>query len=155
MKYIILTGFFVLAAFLTHAQGTLQFNRVLLVGPTPQTVPAGKVWKIENVYYETGTFKQASSGSGTCTNPCNGSTQIWTSYNTVSCAFSNTTPITINGVACSLGSPGSPLWLPAGVVLSGSSKTCIDSGYYGSCSSCPSPTVINAYASVIEFNIIP
>jgi hypothetical protein len=143
-----LTIALVLAAF-------LQFNQVKLIGPAPQTVPAGKVWKIENVYYETGTYKQASSGSGQCGLPCNGSTQIWTSYSTQNCTFSSNTPITINGVACSIGSTGAPLWIPAGTALSGSSKTCLDSGYFGGCGTCPTPTVINAYVSVIEFNVIP
>ena len=33
------------------AQGTLQFNRVLMVGNVEQTVPAGKVWKVESILY--------------------------------------------------------------------------------------------------------
>jgi hypothetical protein len=33
-----------------NAQGTLQFNRVLLLGNSLETVPAGKVWKVTAGY---------------------------------------------------------------------------------------------------------
>jgi hypothetical protein len=35
-----------------HAQGNLQFNQVKIISniDPPQTVPAGKVWKIESVF---------------------------------------------------------------------------------------------------------
>lgn len=155
MKKLIFTIVLVCFVFAGFAQGTLQFSQVLLVGPTPQTVPAGKVWKVENVIYETGTYLKASSGSGQCGSPCNGSTQIWTSYSNQTCAFTSTTQITVNGVACAIGNTGSPLWLPAGTNLSGSTKTCVDAGYFGGCGTCPAPTVINAYVSVIEFNVLP
>jgi hypothetical protein len=32
----------------SYAQGNLQFNQVKLIGSTPETVPTGKVWKIES-----------------------------------------------------------------------------------------------------------
>lgn len=37
---------------LINAQGNLQFNQVKIISNTdaPQTVPAGKVWKIESVF---------------------------------------------------------------------------------------------------------
>ena len=34
--------------FKLSAQNNLQFNQVKLVGSTAETVPAGKVWKIES-----------------------------------------------------------------------------------------------------------
>jgi hypothetical protein len=47
-----LSAFFLLAwSNLMSAQGTLQFNRVLMVGNVEQTVPAGKVWKVESIMY--------------------------------------------------------------------------------------------------------
>jgi len=43
--FIGVTAFF--AVLITHAQGNLQFNQVKLVS-TVETVPVGKVWKLEN-----------------------------------------------------------------------------------------------------------
>ena len=43
--FIVVIAFF--AVLNTHAQGNLQFNQVKLVS-TVETVPAGKVWKLEN-----------------------------------------------------------------------------------------------------------
>ena len=59
---IIIAGF----SILTLAQGNLQFNQVLLIDNNTATVPAGKVWKIENIVYEAVPYFQASSGSGSC-----------------------------------------------------------------------------------------
>ena len=33
---------------IAYSQGNLQFNQVKLIGDSPQTVPTGKVWKIES-----------------------------------------------------------------------------------------------------------
>jgi hypothetical protein len=141
---------------LTLAQGNLQFNQVLLIDNNTATVPAGKVWKIENIVYEAVPYFQASSGSGSCA-PCNGSTQLWSSYTTQSCQVSSTNPITINGVKASAGNTGSPLWLPAGATLAGETKTCTpNAGSYGGGCICPPPSVTaKTYISVIEFNIVP
>ena len=53
MKKIFLVSLFFLVIHLMNAQGNLQFNQVLLVDVTVAgnavTVPAGKVWKLENV----------------------------------------------------------------------------------------------------------
>ena len=43
--FIVVTAFF--AVLYAYAQGNLQFNQVKLVS-TVETVPAGKVWKLEN-----------------------------------------------------------------------------------------------------------
>jgi hypothetical protein len=138
------------------AQGNLQFNQVLLIDNNTATVPVGKIWKIENIVYEAVPYFQANSGSGTCA-PCNGSSQLWTSYTTQTCQVLATTPMTINGVKASAGNTGSPLWLPAGSTLSGETKTCTpNAGSYGASCICPPPSVTaKTYISVIEFNIIP
>jgi hypothetical protein len=52
MKILILSFFLVLCSLL-YSQGNLQFNQVLNIefastGSTAVTVPAGKVWKLEN-----------------------------------------------------------------------------------------------------------
>jgi hypothetical protein len=49
MKKLFLFTFLILST-LTSAQGNLQFNQVKLVTNT-ETVPVGKVWKIESVIY--------------------------------------------------------------------------------------------------------
>jgi hypothetical protein len=33
------------------AQGNLQFNQVKMIGATTETVPVGKVWKVESIIY--------------------------------------------------------------------------------------------------------
>jgi hypothetical protein len=57
MKYIVVL-FFALLFNEAHAQGNLQFNQVINMAftganTTPVTVPAGKVWKIENCMLST------------------------------------------------------------------------------------------------------
>ena len=139
-----------------NAQGNLQFNQVLLIDNNTATVPVGKIWKIENIVYEAVPYFQANSGSGTCA-PCNGSSQLWTSYTTQTCQVLATAPMTINGVKASAGNTGSPLWLPAGSTLSGETKTCTpNAGSFGaSCICPPSSVTAKTYISVIEFNIVP
>ena len=39
--------FFICFSSYLFSQGNLQFNQVLSVSTTPQTVPVGKVWKVE------------------------------------------------------------------------------------------------------------
>jgi len=43
----ILLLFILFSPYFLFGQGNLQFNQVLSVGTTAQTVPAGKVWKVE------------------------------------------------------------------------------------------------------------
>jgi hypothetical protein len=133
MKKILLSTFIILST-LVCAQGNLQFNQVKLV-TSIETVPSGKVWKIESVIYNiaaTASGYQASNGS------CNS-----TSY--------ESTSIEIAGVPTKVGQGTQaasysnlqythsytilPLWIPAGTTLSGG--TCLNK------------------ISVIEFNIIP
>ena len=133
MKKLLLSTFIILST-LVCAQGNLQFNQVKLV-TSLETVPLGKVWKIESVIYNiaaTASGYQASNGS------CNSSTYESTSIEiagiptkvgqgTQAASYSNlqyTHSYTIL-----------PLWIPAGTTLSGG--TCLNK------------------ISVIEFNIIP
>ena len=133
MKKILLPTLILLSN-LACAQGNLQFNQVKLV-TSLETVPVGKVWKIESVIYNiplTASGHQAGAGS------CNS-----TSY--------ESTAIEVAGIPTKVGQgtqPASysnlqythsytilPLWIPAGTTLSGG--TCLNK------------------ISVIEFNIIP
>ena len=130
--------FFLLVTGLS-AQGTLQFNRIVLVSNT-EAVPAGKVWKVESVL-STSTLSANNNSSP--------------SVNTVSLDIVvNGTVITVErssvGIGSQTGSSGVmraywgyasagvtklPFWLPAGSTLAAST---------------------NALAvSVIEFNVLP
>lgn len=117
------------------AQGNLQFNQVKLV-TNLETVPVGKVWKVESVIYNipSSATTYQTGNLGNC-----GSSD----YNLGSIDV-NGTPTKVGQGTTPLGySSGSythtytilPFWLPAGATLSG-----------GMC--------LNK-VSVIEFNIIP
>jgi len=65
MKHLLIA--FALFSFFTGiAQGNLQFNQAKIISNTdpPQTVPAGKVWKIESVFSDAGADTYAVDGSG-------------------------------------------------------------------------------------------
>ena len=134
MKKCLIFLVFVTMGLCVMAQGNLQFNQVKLV-TTLETVPAGKVWKVESVIYNIApTATGYQSGAGSCNS---------TSY--------ESTAIEVAGVPTKVGQgtqPASysslfythsytilPLWLPTGTSLSGG--TCLNK------------------VSVIEFNIIP
>jgi hypothetical protein len=51
-KLFLLIAFFYVTSF-AKSQGNLQFNKVKLVS-TVETVPAGKVWKVEGLHYQGG-----------------------------------------------------------------------------------------------------
>jgi hypothetical protein len=53
------------AAFALQAQGNLQFNQVIMVGTQQQTVPSGKVWKV-NSFLQTVTTNSNNSNSTSC-----------------------------------------------------------------------------------------
>jgi hypothetical protein len=142
-----LVAFIFLSIFLyfngLSAQGTLQFNQVLLLQTSQSgsvllgTVPAGKVWKIE-------------AAGGVPQNFCR-------------CRFSfDVTSSTANS-AFSIGwllegnewrrwekeqETSSTIWLPAGTPVSTTCSNCCGSGY-----TCPS--TVYRYLSIIEFNVIP
>lgn len=114
-----------------HAQYNLQFNQVKLVGTT-ETVPSGKVWKIESVLPSTRLTSAFCWGSSSC-----GSAQtqtiimvdgtgvyLATSDASGSSYMSNATAAVLN----------TNIWLPAGTTLAAGS------GVYK--------------ISVIEFNLL-
>ncbi len=133
MKKILLSTFIILST-LANAQGNLQFNQVKLV-TSLETVPLGKVWKIESVIYNIALSEpgyQASSGS--CNSTSNESTGIVIAgvptkvgQGTQAASYSSLTYTHSYTIL--------PLWIPAGTTLSGG--TCLNK------------------ISVIEFNIIP
>jgi hypothetical protein len=125
------------------AQGTLQFNQVLLLQTSQSgsvllgTVPAGKVWKIE-------------AAGGVPQNFCR-------------CRFSFDVTSSSANSAFSIGwllegnewrrwekesETTSTIWLPAGTPVSTTCSNCCGSSY-----TCPS--TVYRYLSIIEFNVIP
>ena len=64
MKIIFLAFFSFLGSVL-HAQGNLQFNQVIRVVEVLQTVPTGKVWKVES--YLENELINSNSSSSSCT----------------------------------------------------------------------------------------
>ena len=139
MKILILALFSALSSQL-YSQGNLQFNQVKLVS-TIETVPAGKVWKVESAVFMGGSPFCIGTGTNTSCGP--GSMQ--------STGFVGDMSFQVNGqinyLYTNLGQPGSsasyasqgystfPIWLPAGSTLAASTNM--------------------RYLSVLEFNIIP
>jgi hypothetical protein len=127
----LLFSFFLIKLNCFNSQGNLQFNQVLRVGNTAQTVPVGKVWKVE-------TYMQANTSISEYTEFPN-------------CNFPDRQhPFLVNSVPYYQinGSPGHgssgimmavgnlfPLWLKSGEVLQ---------------TTCP-----NNFLSVIEYNVVP
>lgn len=64
MKKILLSTFLLLSN-LACAQGNLQFNQVIRVVEVLQTVPTGKVWKVES--YLENELLNSNSSSSSCT----------------------------------------------------------------------------------------
>jgi hypothetical protein len=110
-----------------HAQQNLQFNQVILVNTTAQTVPSGKVWKITGFMPSIG-FR-STSGS---TSPYEYLIQV----NGVNRVFGHGSYMnTSYGVAFPISNINSEFWLPAGTTLAAGSNV--------------------GEISVIEFNIVP
>lgn len=112
--------------FNSNAQGNLQFNQVKLVS-TVETVPAGKVWKVESVIYSGGaTFQIATYTLGSMSYFVNGNNCIIANSSNGTSTTNNNAPVTDNAF---------PFWIPSGTTLAAGTNM--------------------RYLSIIEFNIIP
>jgi hypothetical protein len=114
------------------SQGNLQFNQVKLVS-SQETVPAGKVWKIENILPS---VRPTTTSWGNATvdfiiNINNQAVYYLSSESKGNLGGNGTTGI----AAITAGIGNSPLWIPAGTTLSAGTNV--------------------LSISVIEFNIIP
>ena len=112
-------------SFSIFSQGNLQFSQVKLV-TSLETVPVGKVWKIEGV-----TFSSGIPGGDGNTWVAHNSIQI----NGVTTVVRSSVNVQWNGPAYETWQQTFPIWLPAGTTLATS-------------------TGVN-YISVLEFNIAP
>lgn len=166
-----------------QAQGTLQFNRVMVLdgSQAPYTVPAGKVWKLENRSTAQSRFVSGlgtpftTTWSGSNPNPCDGS--ISGSFTVQRVTFSScqsyNTQILVNGANTAFSS-STPIWLAAGNTLQIFQGVCThginlnipastpyydnSAGFFycGPLSVTAGQQVTNStLISVIEFNVIP
>ena len=138
MKKIIFSILFSITMLVVNGQGNLQFNQVKLI-TTVETVPLGKVWKVESATYGGGLVFCVAGTNGTnyCGNNVNNITNV---------AVLGVMTFTINGQpnyisALSYTNSFSPnlspfpIWLPAGTTLSVGTNM--------------------RYLSIIEFNVVP
>lgn len=90
------------------AQGNLQYNRVLLV-TTVQTVPSGRVWKVESIGSSNGDMLSASSNGPRIT--VNGTNIFLVNYSNMATSSNTFFPSML------------PMWLPANTTLAAGTGT--------------------------------
>lgn len=131
MRWIVFFSMFV-GLFVSYGQYNLQLNQVLLVNNTVQTVPAGKVWKIESYMQAGVTINDMSESSATCNFP--GRHHAFLVNNQLYYLINGSPGHGSSGTFMAVGN-SLPMWIPAGTTL----KT-----------SCASDVL-----SVLEFNLVP
>ena len=121
---IIIISILTLISTVTFSQGNLQFNQVKLVS-SQETVPVGKVWKVESVCYSAGpTIFIQSFIYASMSYAINGNVLYIATITDTEYRYNN--PVKDNTF---------PFWLPAGSTLSAGTNM--------------------KYLSIIEFSIIP
>jgi len=141
MKHLLIA--FALFSFFTGiAQGNLQFNQVKIISNTdpPQTVPAGKVWKIESVFTagDQDVYGVQTSGTTLSLFPACGVPSFYYLYSGRYLAI-NSIPISFGIHSAGEKMTNLPIWVPAG------STIC----------TCTNNALCARGYSAIEFNIIP
>jgi hypothetical protein len=122
-------------------QGNLQFNQVKIISniDPPQTVPAGKVWKIESVFAnDQDVYPASTSGSNQSFFASCGVPTLWYFYYGRYLAINNI-PISFGVHSAGEQLTHLPIWVPAGSTIC----TCTNSSFCA-----------RGY-SAIEFNIVP
>lgn len=124
--------FFIGLSFIINAQGNLQFNQVKLVSSV-ETVPAGKVWKIENILpgVRPTTTSWGNSTLDFIIN-INNQTVYYLSSESKGSLFGNG-QTGISSISVGIGN--APIWLPAGSTLSAGTNV--------------------LSVNVLEFNLVP
>jgi hypothetical protein len=169
IRFLVVLG--CLFPWMMQAQGNLQFNQVIVLSGA-QTVPAGKVWKLESLIMPSPSFiKYQTQDGGSC--GCNASssyskTRYITDY--VASFFAGKNNIKINGEEISY--QNTIIWLNAGstvepIVLTTppqqptpASGNCyspywIDNAYVGCGPYTPPQVSVTPKISIIEFNVTP
>jgi hypothetical protein len=141
MKHLLI-AFALLLFFTGIAQGNLQFNQVKIISNTdpPQTVPAGKVWKIESVFTagDQDVYGVQTSGTTLSLFPACGVLSFYYLYSGRYLAINNI-PISFGIHSAGEKMTNLPIWVPAG------STIC----------TCTNNALCARGYSAIEFNIIP
>lgn len=123
---------FCASASCSFSQYNLQLNQVLLVNNTVQTVPAGKVWKIES-YMQAGiTITDMSESTATCNFP--GRHHAFLVNNQLYYLINGSPGHGSTGTFMAVGN-SLPMWIPAGTTVRTSCATDV--------------------LSVLEFNLVP
>lgn len=142
MKAVIFLCFSFLTYFGLNAQGNLQFNQAKIISNTdpPQTVPAGKVWKIESVFTagDQDVYGVQTSGTNLSLFPACSVPSFYYLYSGRYLAINNI-PISFGIHSAGEQMTQLPIWVPAG------SNIC----------TCTNSSLCARGYSVIEFNIIP
>ncbi len=132
-KLILITGL-VFAFVQMKSQGNLQFNQVKLLNAS-ETVPNGKVWKVENIVYSTEVVSATAWGSlgysGTTANEQVNKIILNGNQITVRKSSSQAGNSNANSVTWEM---AYPLWLSSGTVIA------------------PGTGVL--YINVVEFNVV-
>ena len=141
MKHLLIA--FALFSFFTGiAQGNLQFNQVKIISniDPPQTVPVGKVWKIESVFTagDQDVYGVQTSGTTLSLFPACGVPSFYYLYSGRYLAINNI-PISFGIHSAGEKMTNLPIWVPAG------STIC----------TCTNNALCARGYSAIEFNIIP
>jgi hypothetical protein len=141
MKHLLIA--FALFSFFTGiAQGNLQFNQVKIISniDPPQTVPVGKVWKIESVFTagDQDVYGVQTSGTTLSLFPACGVPSFYYLYSGRYLAI-NSIPISFGIHSAGEKMTNLPIWVPAG------STIC----------TCTNNALCARGYSAIEFNIIP
>jgi hypothetical protein len=136
MKSSLVLGYLLFALVKINAQGTLQFNQVKLLNSS-ETVPAGKVWKVEGLSYNGG---NVFNGAVTYTTHVFGGNRGFDGFmrfqvNGESIVIPAAYVTSANGIATAIPNYTFPMWLPAGTTLA--------------------PQTNITFINVIEFNVIP
>jgi hypothetical protein len=127
-----------------NAQNNLQFNQVKLITSTAETVPVGKVWKMENFLPSVPLYQDLIRQYNQETDGANRNFAISVNSNTIYLQSNITREVgrtggywSQDGYATSSSASvfPSPIWFPAGTTVAASTNI--------------------QYISVVEFNIIP
>lgn len=131
MRYFLLIVFCITFR-LFFSQFNLQLNQVLLVSNAVQTVPVGKVWKIESYMQAGVTISDMSESSATCNYP--GRHHAFLVNNQLYYLINGSPGHGSSGTYMAVGN-SLPMWIPVGTTVR---------------TSCASDVL-----SVLEFNLVP
>ena len=133
---------FLVSSFSARSQGNLQFNQVKIIQNTDpaQTVPAGKVWKIESVFTsgDQDVYGEQTSGTNLTLFTACSVPSFYYQYSGRYLAI-NAIPISFGIHSAGVQMTNLPIWVPAGSTI---------------CTCTNSALCAKGY-SAIEFNIVP